>query len=183
MEIWKDIMGFEDRYQISNLGNLRSVDRLANHAKGGKRLIKGKKMKIFAIPRGYIFARLYDGNKSINRYIHRLVGQHFIPNPDNLPQINHKNGIKSDNRVENLEWCTMSHNIRHSYRELGQINSMQGKTGSLSPRAKRVFCITNGKYYGSSLEATRELDLPVGKVSAVCLGDRPHTKGYKFIYA
>lgn len=183
MENWKDIIGFEGRYQISDAGNIRSVERRANIGNGFDRLVPGKTIKTFPLPKGYIQANLYNGEKYLNRYVHRLVGQHFIPNPDNLPQINHKNGIKADNRVENLEWCTLSHNMLHSYRELGQINSMQGRTGELHHRSKRVFCITNGKYYGSSLEATRELDLPVGKVSAVCLGDRPHTKGYKFIYA
>lgn len=111
MEKWKDIKGFEGKYQISNLGNIKSLKD--NHKRDTEKIKKLKKAK-----NGYLYANLWLKSKAYVRKPHRLVAEHFIPNPNNYPCVNHKNGIKTDSRVENLEWCTYKQNTAHSF-EMG----------------------------------------------------------------
>lgn len=109
-EIWKDIMGYEGYYQVSNLGNVRSLDRVITYSNGSNVLTKGKVMAQNVCGRGYKQIHLKMNGKRKPFNVHRLVAQAFIPNPNNLPQINHINEDKTDNRVDNLEWCDNRYN-------------------------------------------------------------------------
>ncbi len=101
MENWKDIEGFENSYEVSCRGNIRNK-------RTGKILSNNCK--------GYVVVSFWVNNKSKNFLAHRIVAKAFIPNPLNKKEVNHINGIKNDNRIENLEWCTPSENINHSWR-------------------------------------------------------------------
>lgn len=111
-EIWKSINGFEGLYEVSNFGNVRSVDRLVNHHKGGKSLRKGKILNP-SIGNGYYGVILSKEGHIKRMAIHRLVAEAFIPNPNNLPQINHKDEDKLNNIYTNLEWCDCKYNINY----------------------------------------------------------------------
>ena len=107
-EIWKDA---HEHYEVSNLGNIRSKDRIITDKGGRKRLFKSKNILPCDNGNGYKIVSFNNNSKRIVKYIHRLVAEAFIPNPDKLPEVNHIYGIKSDNRASELEWCTRSKNL------------------------------------------------------------------------
>lgn len=106
-EQWKPIEGTDGDYQVSNLGRVRSMKQYYG--------IIGRIMPQTIQRSGYHYVTLHVNNKPTCRRVHRLVAKAFIPNPDNLPEINHIDGNKDNNQVSNLEWCTHSHNVKHSF--------------------------------------------------------------------
>lgn len=125
-EVWKDIKGYEGYYQASNLGRIKRLEReiKTRNGKGEhKRILKENILQGFYCPKGYVRVLLTRDKKNKTYMIHRLIAETFIPNPDNFPQVNHIDGIKNHNNVENLEWCTQSYNIKHSY-EIGLRSSV-----------------------------------------------------------
>jgi hypothetical protein len=114
MENWKAIEDYEGHYEVSDLGNVRSVDRVVLGRDNSTDFRKGRLLKPGVSNRGYLRVVLVkDGNKR-NYPVHRLVAAAFVPNPNNLPQVNHKEGNKKDNRASELEWCTQLYNNRHA---------------------------------------------------------------------
>lgn len=112
-EIWKDILGYEGLYQVSSYGRVRSLDRYdrMNH------FLKGRILKLYTRKGGYLFVQLHLNGKGKNYLVHRLVAIAFIPNPDNLPEVNHLDEDKTNNRVENLEFCDRKYNINFGTRK------------------------------------------------------------------
>ena len=117
-EIWKDIPQLEGLYQASNLGRIKSIERIAKKEYRNNRIVKEKILKGSKNEDGYFKIHISNKERHINKvvFIHRLVAQTFIPNPNNLPQVNHKDGNKLNNNINNLEWCTNLYNQRHAWK-------------------------------------------------------------------
>lgn len=115
MEVWKDIKGFEEFYEVSNLGRIRSKDRIQKVPLGRQGIVRGKILKIQPNSRGYLRVVLSDRKGKKEAYfVHRLVAQAFIENPQNLPVVNHLDFDYTNNRADNLEWTTLKGNVQYS---------------------------------------------------------------------
>ena len=111
MEIWKDVVGYEGFYQVSNLGN---VKRVGSFRGVNKAYLQNYYLTPVDNGKGYLRIKLTINNKSKRIMLHRIIAEAFLPNPNNYPVINHINGNKKDNQITNLEWCTQSQNCLHS---------------------------------------------------------------------
>ena len=141
MEIWKEVKGFENEYEISNLGNLRSKDRFVKHyIEGVNRFYKGQSKKFRFDKDGYCKCNLKKDSKRFDFRVHRLVAEAFIENKGLNKIVNHINGIKTDNRVENLEWCSVRENVIHAVKigliktKLDDIDALKIHSSKLSNR-------------------------------------------------
>lgn len=155
--MWKDIKGFNGKYQISDLGQVRNA--------------KGNILKGHTNNKGYQMVHLRAKGISKLCSIHRLVAVHFIPNPDNLPQVNHKDENKLNNAVSNLEWCIQSYNNNYGTRNKRMSNTKRNNTYNM----KQVICIETEIVYPSTREAERQTGIDNSQISAVC----NHKKNYK----
>lgn len=154
-EVWRahpDIAGIE----VSTLGNVRTLDRLVS-SENGTRFLKGRVLKQFDNGKGYLKVNIWNGGKQIVRAVHRLVAQTFIPNPDNLPQVNHLDCIRTNNNVDNLEWCDNSYNAW--YRE------KYGKT-----KSKPVLAFNLATFKVSQFPSQKEAGQAIG-VNAVSINN------------
>ena len=152
MEEWKDIQGYEGLYQISNYGRVKSLNY--------KRSNKEKIMDGGTNKNGYRNIILSKNKKKETFYIHKLVAQHFISNPDNLSEINHIDENKSNNNVDNLEWCTHKYNSNYGTR-----NTRMSKS-----KGKKIRCITTNEIFESSVEASEIYNIDQSSIIKCCRG-------------
>lgn len=169
-EEWRDVIGFEGSYRVSNMGRILSVYRETERAGGIIARIFPRILKQNH-SRGYLIVSLRKDGITHPRQVHVLVCEAFLGDrPENATDVNHKNGIRTDNRVENLEWCTRKYNIWHSYYV----------TKRKPSGCKPVICIETGKTYPSCLAAGRELGIDNGSIADVAKGTYKQVKGYHF---
>ena len=131
-EIWKPIVGYEGYYEVSNLGRVRSIDRVVVDKTGRRQFKKGTLLNYRPDRQGYYIVALSINRKYKTKCVHTLVADAFIPNPDNLPQVNHKDEVKSNNCVDNLEWCSAKYNANYGNRNKKVIEA-NIKNGNWNP--------------------------------------------------
>lgn len=156
VEKWRDIAGYEGIYQVSDHGRVKTRKKIRTPQKNN---------------RGYMTIMLYKSDGGRHFLIHRLVAQAFIPNPENKATVNHKDGVRSNNKVDNLEWATYSENNLHSY----QCN------GKKPARAKAIYCLETGEVYRSSYEASRDTGILQSSINRCANGTYKQTKGTHWV--
>ena len=179
-EIWVDIEGYEGIYQVSNLGRVKSLERsVRNNINGGERIVKERILKLWSDKGGYLLITLCDKNRVKHKErVHRLVAKAFIPNPDNLPQVNHKDECKTNNCVYNLEWCTNEYNQFYGTKQerSKKNNNTNKQIVQLTLEGELV------KIWDSIREANRN-GFNRSCISECCNNKRQRThKGYKWMY-
>ena len=176
-EILKEVVGYEQRYLVSSLGRIKSLR------------YNGRNITAFLKPTttifGYLMVNLYDNNSVPNTtFVHVIVSKAFIPNPQNKRTVNHKNGIKSDNRVENLEWMTHGENGLHSYRVLNRKSAMLGRCGKLHHNSKPINQLSlTGEFikkWDCSKDVERELGFRAENIRECCNGRYKFSNGFKW---
>jgi hypothetical protein len=174
IETWKWIDGYEDLYKVSDCG---TVKRMNYHRIGKERVLKGMKDK-----KGYLQVGLWKNGVQKRFTIHRLVAQAFLPNPNNLPQVNHKDEVKTNNHLENLEWCTPKYNSNYGTRN-EKIRKKQLNDLSKSKPVKQY--TLDGKIlkeWSSASEVQRQTGFNNTHISACCNGKRKSAYHFKWSF-
>ena len=170
-ERWVDIKGFEGLYQVSNMGNVRSVDRLVKQTSKRFSFVgmrKGRLLKQGVLNSGYKVVWLSNGNRKKAFTVHRLVANAFLKNDRNFSDVNHKDGDKTNNDAVNLEWCNRRYNVIHAY-----------KKGLSTPRSrKQIICVELNSEYESVADASRKTGISRCSISHVINGRAKTAGGY-----
>lgn len=170
VEVWKTIPGHPN-YEVSSFGRVKSLPRRHRVRNGHSYMTKERVLRPAVNQNGY--QHLSIDCKDCR--VHRLVAQAFIDNPNSYRDVNHKNGIKTDNRVDNLEW------VSHSQNEIHKVYKLKTPGRLISPMRK-VMCIENGKVYDSISAACRDLRIKTSHISEACQGKISQTCGYHWRY-
>lgn len=184
VEIWKNIEGYPN-YQVSNLGRVKSLERFYVSANGGQRYIEEHIVKAQYNKKGYLRLHLSKNGKLYSKSVHRLVAEAFILNSENKPCVDHINGKRDDNRVENLRWCTIKENNNNPiYKE----NNRNARVGGKNCNSKWVVKLDDNNVilyvYDSVSNALKDHNVKNGHISDCCNGKYGYKtfKGYKWQY-
>lgn len=148
IEEWVDIKGFENLYQISSFGRVKRLPKVVTRSNNRIQTFKEHIFSYCKSTTGYNYVNLVKDKKKFRFKNHRIVAESFISNPENKPCVNHKDGNKINNHVNNLEWCTYSENTIHSFKELNQKPSWLGRTGSDHTRSMPISMYKDGILIG-----------------------------------
>lgn len=160
-EVWKDVVGYEGLYKVSNKGEVMSI-------------ITGRLLKPCDNGKGYLIVTLCKDGKKNKSYVHRLVATAFIPNPDKLPQVNHKDENKDRNIESNLEWCTAKYNMNYG------TSPAKHREITIKLTGRPCKCIETGKEYKCISDCAADFGLYPSNVRAVCIGTAKSVHGYHF---
>lgn len=177
MEIWKDIKGYENLYQVSNTGKIKSLERYGNSKSNGKFLIKEKIRKTTTTTAGYEYVVLANNGKNKTILVHRLVAETFIPNPENKKCVNHKDENKSNNNVENLEWCDYEYN--NTYKD---IHLRRNTDNVVRKIIQYDLDMREIKRWDSVCAAAKFYNAASTNIIKCCKGERTHCCGFKWRY-
>lgn len=196
-EEWRDIPNYEGLYQVSNLGRVRSLDRIVRRNDGVDVRHKSRILKPRDNGNGYLYVDIHNGGITKRMYIHRLVAMAFLSNPNGYDEINHKSDIKSDNSVGNLEWCNRSYNASYGTKIQRTVNTCQKngvykksldlktELGIYGGRKSVAMCDADWnvlRIFRSIMDAARCINVNPGKICECCKGSRNQTRGYKWKY-
>lgn len=191
-EEWKDVIGFEGYYVISNLGSVKSLDRYVEGKLGSWRFQKGIDMTLQESKKGYLVVVLHKHGSYYQKQVHRLVAEAFIDNPQRLPQVNHKDTNKHNNCVDNLEWITNYDNMQHAIKNdcygsftKNQLDSV--KRNLEFARRKRMIPVVQYdlnwnviKGYESVISAAKHNNISDSHICQCCTGKRKSCGGYRW---
>ena len=176
-EIWKDIKGYEGAYKISNTGKIMSIARTISTAFHNRKHVTNNRILKQTITRhGYAIVSLNKNCRKTRYCVHRLVAEAFIPNPNNLPQVNHKDECKLNNHFSNLEWCTAQYNVNYSGTIQKAINACKRKVLQFEKTGKFV------KEFESATNASRETKTCQSAITLACQGKYKTAGGYIWKY-
>lgn len=170
MEQWKNIKGYDGKYQVSDLGRVRSLKNGNSHI-----------LKTLLVANGYLQVALCKNGNIKRHLVHRLVADAFIPNPNNLPQVNHKDENKGNNVKTNLEWCTPKYNMNYGTARTRTIKAQRNHPNKSKPVYQYTLNGTFVKSYPSTMEVERQTGYGNSKISDCCRGR--YKKAYGFIWS
>lgn len=185
-ETWKDVKGFEGLYQVSDMGHVRSLDHYVKRPDGTAVFYHGRVLKPCGAP--YLHVGLSRLGETTQRRVHRLVAEAFLPNPDGLPCIDHIDCDKTNNRADNLRWCTHAQNTQFA-KDNGRLRNGNYKTWPQKTREqwsmhrRKPIVRSDGQRYACCADAAKELGVTYGAVMHVLRGISATCRGYSFCYA
>ena len=175
VEVWRPVRDFEGLYEVSNLARVRSVSRWVQ-AGTTKRLAKSTILKSHPLPSGYLTVTLKDKGRTATVTIHRLVAEAFVPNPNNLQDVNHKDEEKTNNLPSNLEWCDRKYNINYGTGKYRKTENYRKPIEQLTLDGKHV------AYFESARQAARVTDYKQSRLWEALSGKRKTAYGYQWRY-
>lgn len=189
-EKWRPVVGFENMYEMSDCGRVKSLERIKVQRNGHPITVAERMCGQPFDKDKYLTASLSGGKGNQLKKVHILVARAFCENPLNKPVVNHDNGIRFHNELYNLEFSTISENVKHGFEKNGRVHPMKGKVGALKGwfgakhhNSRAVVCLDDGIVYGSMLEAGRAIGADGSHIWAVCNGKHKRVRGFSFAYA